>query len=54
MTRLEALKAAVEVVDEIAPRTNARGYADGTLGPVARLAEVRKVAAFLLGEEVDE
>lgn len=54
MTRLEALKAAVEIVDEVAPRTNARGYSDGCLSPAQRLDEVRKTAAFLLSDEEAE
>lgn len=53
LLRLEALKAAEAFVERLSPKTNARGYADGP--PLkARVAEVLRVAYFLLGEEVEE
>lgn len=51
MTRADAFKAAEEIVDRIAPKTNARGYSDGCLTPAARITEILRVAAWLLGEE---
>lgn len=46
--RQEALRAAMALVDDIAPRTNSRGYTDGTLAPEKRIAEVLRVAEWLL------
>lgn len=54
MTREEALKVAEETVDRLAPKTNARGYADGTAPLKERIAAILEIAAFLLGEEVTE
>jgi hypothetical protein len=48
MTRQEALKAAQEFVDGLAPRTNGRGYTDGCLDPQKRITEVLRVADWLL------
>lgn len=51
--RLHALQEAERFVDAAFPKTNARGYADGTLQGSKRLDEILRVAAFLLGEESD-
>jgi hypothetical protein len=51
MTRLEALKAAEEFLDGLAPKTNSRGYADGALTGPARVSEVLRVAMFLLAAD---
>lgn len=54
MTRADALAAATTFVDGIAPRTNSRGYSDGCLTPGQRIAEVLRVADWLLSGEDDE
>lgn len=54
MTRAEALSAALTIVDEIAPRTNARGYTDGTMAPEKRVAEALRIADWLLVGESKE
>lgn len=48
--RAEALAAASEIVEEFAPRANARGYTDGTINPAERVRLVLLVADWLLGD----
>ncbi len=50
MTRADALTAATSFVDGIAPRQNARGYSDGCLTASQRIAEILRVAEWLLAE----
>lgn len=51
MNRPEALEAASKVVAELAPTTNARGYADGSLRPAERVELVLRVADWFLADE---
>lgn len=46
--RLDALAHATKLVDEFAPRVNARGYSDGAIKPSERVELVLKVADWLL------
>lgn len=48
MTRIEALDYAVKLLDELAPRVNARGYAEGVIKPSERVTLVLRVAEWLL------
>lgn len=54
MNRSEALAAAVTLVDDLAPRTNARGYTDGVIKPDERVSLVLRVADWLLAGEPGE
>lgn len=51
MGRAEALKVAEETVDRLAPKTNARGYTDGTAPLKERVAAILELAAFLTGDD---
>jgi hypothetical protein len=51
VTRDQALAAGLAIVDEIAPRTNARGYSDGTIKPGERVTLALQIADWLLAGE---
>jgi hypothetical protein len=53
VTRADALAAALKIVDEIAPRKNDRGYADGTIRPGERVEITLRIADWLLDDEAD-
>lgn len=48
VNRTEALAAAVKLVDELAPRKDAKGYEDRSVGAQTRVALVLNVADWLL------
>lgn len=50
MTRDEALCKAIELVDKIAPSTNARGYTDGTAKLAERGQMILALAALMVTE----
>jgi hypothetical protein len=53
VTRADALAEALKIVDEITPRKNDRGYADGTIRPGERIEITLRVADWLLADEAD-
>lgn len=50
ITRPEALALATAQIDDLAPRTNARGYADGTLPASERVTLILQTADWLLAQ----